>query len=163
MMGNRISEGASRHLPGSISEKMAMAAEIRYENLSPTPQEYNGLRKDAGWPKMDMDTAASCLPNSAFIVSAFSGSELVGMGRVVGDGGLCFYIQDVIVLKSHQGLGIGAGIMDRILAFIDGRAVKDTYVGLMSAVGKEAFYERYAFTIRPTETLGAGMTRMWEG
>jgi GNAT superfamily N-acetyltransferase len=139
-----------------------MSSEIRYENIVPPAQDYNRLRRDAGWPQMDPDTAACCLPESQYLVCAFDGDEMVGTGRVVGDGGLCFYIQDVIVLKSHQGLGIGAGLMERIMAFIAGRAVKDTYVGLMSAVGKEAFYERYGFTVRPTNEFGAGMTRMWK-
>ena len=112
---------------------------------------------------MDPVTATACLPRSLYVVCAFDGDELVGMGRVVGDGGLCFYIQDVIVLKSHQGRGIGAALMERIMAWIEGRAVKDSYLGLMSAEGKERFYHRYGFTSRPTEKLGCGMTRFWEG
>jgi GNAT superfamily N-acetyltransferase len=139
-----------------------MANEIRYENIVPAAADYNRLRRDAGWPEMDAETADRCLPASDFILCAFEGEELVGTGRVVGDGGLCFYIQDVIVLESHQGKGIGAGLMDRIMAFVAERAVTDTYVGLMSAVEKEGFYERYGFTVRPTEALGAGMTRMWD-
>lgn len=106
-------------------------------------------------------TAAACLPNSSLVVCAFSGDEMVGMGRVVGDRGLCFYIQDVIVLQEYQGMGIGVGLMDRIMDFIASLAVKDTYIGLMSATGKEGFYQRYGFTIRPTDALGAGMTRFW--
>lgn len=139
-----------------------MITEIRYAEHPPTPFEYNRLRRDAGWPEMEAHTVADCLPRSAFIVTAFRETEVVGTGRVVGDGGLCFYIQDVIVLKECQGQGIGAGIMEKIMDFIGSRAVQDTYVGLMAAVGKEAFYLRYGFTVRPTEKLGAGMTRMWE-
>jgi hypothetical protein len=29
-------------------------------------------------------------------------------------------------------------------------------------MGKEAFYERYGFTIRPTDKFGAGMTMIWQ-
>jgi len=29
-------------------------------------------------------------------------------------------------------------------------------------VGKEAFYEKYGFTTRPTDKLGAGMTIFWK-
>jgi len=36
------------------------------------------------------------------------------MARVVGDGGLVFYIQDVIVVSSFQGQGIGKMLMDFI-------------------------------------------------
>jgi len=135
--------------------------EIHYQATLPTVREYNRLRRDAGWPEMDPGTVEGCLPRSLHVVCAYQGQEIVGVGRVVGDGGLCFYIQDVIVLKSHQGRGIGAGLMDRIMDFIAARSVRDTYVGLMSAVGKEAFYHRYGFTSRPTEKLGCGMTRFW--
>ena len=140
-----------------------MTEEIRYVDGSPAVRDYNRLRRDAGWPEMDSPTAAECLPRSAYIVTALFQDQVVGTGRVVGDGGLCFYVQDVIVLRAFQGRGIGTGIMERILSFISSQAVKDTYVGLMSAVGKEPFYHRFGFTTRPTETLGAGMTRMWEG
>ena len=139
-----------------------MPVEIRYEKIVPTPEDYNRLRRDAGWPEMDPEAAASCLPNSSFIICAIQGGEVVGTGRVVGDGGLCFYIQDVIVLKRLQGQGIGSAIMDRIMAFIASKAVQDTYVGLMSAVGKESLYHRFGFTTRPTDDLGAGMTRFWK-
>lgn len=134
---------------------------IRYAEVAPPPADYNRLRRDAGWPEMDPETAGECLPRSLYVVCAFRDNDLVGTGRVVGDGGLCFYIQDVIVLKSHQGLGIGAGLMDRIMAYITGRAVENSYLGLMSAVGKEDFYVRYGFTRRPTDALGCGMTRFW--
>ena len=139
-----------------------MSTGIRYENMVPGPEDYNRLRRDAGWPEMDPETAARCLPASQYLVCAFDGSLMEGTGRVVGDGGLCFYIQDVIVLRSHQGRGIGSAMMDRIMAFIAHRSVEDTYIGLMAAVGKEAFYHRFGFTPRPTETLGAGMTRFWK-
>ena len=134
---------------------------VRYENVAPTAEDYNRLRRDAGWPEMDPHAAGRCLPNSSFAVCAFHGNDVVGMGRVVGDGGLCFYIQDVVVLRSHQGRGIGSGLMDRIMEFVAVSSVKDTYIGLMSATGKEGFYHRYGFTTRPTDALGAGMTRFW--
>jgi len=110
---------------------------------------------------MDPQVSAGSLDRSCYAVSVFDGSELVGMGRVVGDLGLCFYIQDVVVLKTYQGLGVGEAIMRRIMEFVADHAVEHTYVGLMSAVGKEGFYHRYGFTSRPTATLGCGMTLFW--
>ena len=139
-----------------------MTTVIRYEKTPPSAEDYNRLRRDAGWPEMDAATVERSLPRSLFAVCAFQGDDLVGTGRVVGDGGLCFYIQDVIVLRSHQGRGIGAGIMDRIMGFIAHGSVKNSYLGLMSAVGKESFYHRYGFTTRPTGELGSGMTRFWD-
>jgi GNAT superfamily N-acetyltransferase len=138
-----------------------MESEIRIEARIPSPEDYNWLRREAEWPEMDGDACIRCLPESQYVVSVFDGGELVGMGRIVGDGALCFYIQDVIVAKSHRRRGVGTAVMEALMDFIADRAVKDTYVGLMSAVGKEPFYERFGFTGRPTETLGCGMTLMW--
>lgn len=138
-----------------------MSLGIRYETAPPKPEDYNRLRRDAGWPEMDPETVRRCLPSSSFAICALENEMVVGTGRVVGDGGLCFYIQDVIVARSHQGRGIGEAIMDAILDFIEEKAVQNTYVGLMSAMGKEGFYHRFGFTTRPTDTLGAGMTRVW--
>jgi GNAT superfamily N-acetyltransferase len=135
---------------------------MRYEEQVPTSEEYNRLRRDAGWPEMDPAVTAVALTHSCYAVCAYDGSVLVGMGRVVGDLGLCFYIQDVIVLQTHQGRGIGDAIMRRIMQFIARHSVENTYVGLMAAVGKESFYHRYGFTTRPTDTLGAGMTLSWK-
>ncbi len=138
-----------------------MASKIRVETRLPSTKDYNRLRREAEWPEMDSDACARCLPESLCVVSALDGEELVGMGRIVGDGGLCFYIQDVIVAKSHRRRGVGTAVMEALMAFIADRAVKDTYVGLMSAAGKESFYSRFGFTSRPTDTLGCGMTLMW--
>ena len=138
-----------------------MTPDIRYAEGPPDPADYNRLRRDAGWPEMDPATAAASLPRSCFAVCAIAGDTVVGMGRVVGDGGLCFYVQDVIVLREYQGRGIGSGIMERIMAWITAHAVADSYLGLMSAVGREGFYRRWGFVARPTEALGCGMTRMW--
>jgi len=141
---------------------MAAIPMLRYEEGVPNPEDYNRLRRDAGWPVVDETVSAQSLVRSCFSVCVYEGSELVGMGRVVGDGGLCFYIQDVIVVRTHQGAGVGDAIMRRIMKFISEHAVEHTYVGLMSAVGKESFYHRYGFTSRPTGELGCGMTLFWK-
>ena len=139
-----------------------MRTGIRYEAVAPTTAEYNSFRSDAGWPEMDPKRVGPALKKSEYVVCAFDGEVVVGTGRVVGDGCLCFYIQDVIVLKSHHGKGIGSGLMDLIMEFISSRAINNTYVGLMSAAGKEGFYHRFGFTSRPTDELGCGMTRFWK-
>ena len=139
-----------------------MTLGIRYVEESPSPADYTRLRRDAGWPEMDSEVSARSLGRSCFSVCAFDGSELLGMGRVVGDLGLCFYIQDLIVVRAHQKRGIGDAIMRRLMKFISEHAVENTYVGLMSAVDVEPFYHKYGFTTRPTESLGPGMTLMWK-
>jgi GNAT superfamily N-acetyltransferase len=83
--------------------------------------------------------------------------ELAGMARVIGDQGLAYYVHDVIVVPAHQRQGIGTQMMDRVMAYLN-QASQTATLGLMSAPGKEAFYEKYGFVSRPTDRMGAGMT-----
>ncbi len=128
----------------------------------PTPEEYIALRKLVGWTIPDPAAIAPSLRNSHYCLCARAQGKIVGMARIIGDGGMVYYIQDVIVDPARQGEGIGKRLMDRIMEYIRRHAVEHTIVGLMSAWGKEEFYERYGFMRRPNGKFGAGMTIFWE-
>ncbi len=129
----------------------------------PTPQEYNRLRQAVSWRLHREDVLEKALPNTLYCVCAVVDNEPVGMARVIGDAGLAYYIQDVIVIPAYQRRGIGTQLMDKIMAYLRAHVHQNTVIGLMSAPGKEAFYEKYGFTTRPTDKLGAGMTIHWKG
>jgi ribosomal protein S18 acetylase RimI-like enzyme len=128
----------------------------------PEAEEYNWLRTQVGWRTHPEEVIRKALPNSLYGVCAYQAEQLIGMARVIGDGGLVYYIQDVIVVPECQRQGIGTQMMDQVMAYIRRHAHQNMIVGLMSAKGKEAFYEKYGFTVRPTEKLGAGMTMFWK-
>ena len=48
--------------------------------------------------------------------------EIVGMGRIVGDGGTVFHVCDMAVLPEYQRMGGGSLIMAEIMNFIDREA-----------------------------------------
>ena len=75
------------------------------------------------------------------------------MGRVVGDGFLYFYVQDVIVASSHQGKGAGLMIMEEIMSYLDRAAPlkSGAFVGLMAAEGLDVFYSKFGFEIFPKQ------------
>ena len=127
----------------------------------PSPADYNRLRAAVGWGTYDEAVIATFLPHSLYCACAVTDGQVIGMARVIGDGGLVFYIQDVVVAPEQQGEGVGAALMERVMAYLTAHAHPGTIVGLMAAAGKEGFYERYGFTRRPTERLGAGMTLFW--
>jgi GNAT superfamily N-acetyltransferase len=127
----------------------------------PSPADYNRLRLTVGWGGYDESLIAKALPSTLYCICAFAGEEMIGMARVVGDAGLVFYIQDVIVLPEHQRQGIGTQMMDAVMAFVRANAHCNTIIGLMAAAGKEAFYQKYGFVVRPNEIYGAGMTQVW--
>jgi GNAT superfamily N-acetyltransferase len=127
----------------------------------PNPDDYNRLRLAVGWSGYEESVIQNALPSTLHCVCAFDGEEMIGMARVIGDAGLVFYVQDVIVLPEYQHQGIGTQLMDAVMKFIRSHAHHNTIIGLMAARDKEPFYEKYGFIARPTENFGAGMTQFW--
>lgn len=134
---------------------------MEFTEGNPSPAEYNAIRARVGWSGYTDGQAAIGLRATLYCVCARYGGRLVGMGRVIGDGILVFYIQDIIVDHDFQGRGIGRRIMEMIMSFIGERAVNNTIVGLMSATGKEDFYRKFGFLARPNEKMGCGMTQFF--
>ncbi len=99
------------------------------------------------------------LRHSLYRVSAWKDKQIIGMGRVIGDRGNVFYIQDIIVLPPFQGRGVGSLIMADIMAWLEKHAPEHSNVGLLSAVDRESFYEKFGFFVRPTEQFGSGMNQ----
>lgn len=53
------------------------------------------------------EAAVRGLPRTFFAVVVRRNEEIVGMGRVIGDGGLFLQIVDIAVEPTHQGRGFG--------------------------------------------------------
>jgi len=126
---------------------------------SPSIEEFLKLRNKIGWGELDFNLAKISLKNSLFHVIVRDEHQLIGMGRIVGDGAMYFYIQDVIVAPNYQRLGVGTAIMTRIENYLSGVAKKGSTIGLLAAKGKEDFYIRYGYMLRPNNTLGNGMCK----
>ncbi len=123
----------------------------------PTAGEFLTLRRSAGWQIPDTEAVAAALKNTLFAVCVEKDGRIIGSGRVVGDGALCFYVQDVIVLPECQRKGVGTKIMDALMDYIHKTAKPTAYIGLFSALGLQPFYRRYGFIERPQGNLGPGM------
>ena len=74
-----------------------MNEKIQLRFLKPRPSEYIRIRKECGFGEVSLKQSETCLDNSLFLVSIYDSENLIGFGRVVGDGVLCFYIADVLV------------------------------------------------------------------
>lgn len=133
--------------------------DIVYTHSSPCARDFIQLREDCGWGHIGKALAQKAIDNSLVFVSAHRQDVLIGFGRVVGDGALNYYIQDLIVVEAYQGQGVGKAILGRLLESIDENAQSGASIGLMAAVGREAFYIQFGFEKRPNMVYGAGMTR----
>lgn len=127
---------------------------------APSGEEYNSLRYSAGWEMIKGEEIDLALKSSLYVLSVMKDNNIIGMGRVLGDGKLVFYIQDLIILPEFQNRKIGYMLMEKLMNYIKENAVDGAFVGLMSAKGKERFYEKFGFLIRPNDFLGSGMTRL---
>jgi len=127
--------------------------EIKIVTKTPTPKQYNNLRKAVGWHCLEYERTEKALNKSLFSVCAIANKKVIGFGRIVGDG-IYFYIQDVIVEPKHQGQGIGHKIMKRLMKYLDSHAPKKSgaFVGLMIAPGIESFYHQYGFDFLPDDS-----------
>ena len=124
-------------------------------------EQFLTLRRSVGW-KGNKEQIEKSLKLGLYNVTVKYGGEAVGMGRLVGDGVMYWYIQDVVVLPAYQGRGVGKKIMECLLNHIEKSSADATTVTiyLMAAKGKEAFYNKFGFITRPTEEYGAGMIKM---
>ena len=79
--------------------------------------------------------------NSMFKTFAYSGNRLVGAGRALADGVDCAYLADVAVLPEHQGHGLGAAIIERLVNAASGHKK----ILLYANPGTESFYAKLGF------------------
>ncbi|WP_307203189.1 GNAT family N-acetyltransferase [Paenibacillus harenae] len=123
-----------------------MSREYNVLDRTPTFTEYKKLCAAVGWEDyMNFEVAEDSLKQSLFGVVIQYGDEIVGMGRVVGDGKIYFYIQDIAVKPEHQNKGVGNKIMAAIQKFLKENAPEKSFVGLFAASGKESFYNKFGF------------------
>lgn len=101
------------------------------------------LRKVTGLSVRSHKAAERGLPNSLFAVSILDGETIIGMGRVIGDGGLNFEIVDVAVDPDYQGQGLGKQIMTHIMNYLDENAPEGCYISLIADV--PTLYEKFGF------------------
>lgn len=121
-----------------------MIEEYIVMNRIPTVDEYIRLCTVVGWKDyMNFEVAEESLDRSIFGVVVEHRNEAIGMGRIVGDGRIYFYIQDIAVDERHQGRGVGKMIMEAITGYLKENAPDKAFVGLFASQGKETFYKHY--------------------
>lgn len=134
---------------------------IVYKENALTAEIYHSLRESVGWRNFPQEQAKLAIRNSLYTVVAEYEGRAVGMARLVGDGAINWYVQDVVVHPQHQRRGIGAGMMELLMEHIQNSGFPElrATVGLFAAKGKEDFYKKYGFAAMPDEISGAGMVK----
>ena len=115
------------------------------------PEDFVRLRNATAFADIPIEHARKALKNGLINVSALKNGELIGMGRLVGDGAMYWYLQEIVVLPEYQGMGIGAMIVNHLVDYAvkNSSTGKFTTIGGVSAKGKEGFYQKLGFEVIP--------------
>lgn len=122
----------------------------------PTVLEHKTLWEAVGWGSANIKMTEPSIANSIYGVVAICDGTVIGMGRIVGDGAMYFYIQDVAVLPEYQHRGIGKQMIEKLLKYIQEHRSGAAFVGLFASHGKDTFYETFGF-----KDHSPGMTGMF--
>ncbi|ETX14479.1 GNAT family acetyltransferase [Roseivivax halodurans JCM 10272] len=121
---------------------------VTWGNEPPSVGEYGELRRLAGLSRRAPNAAAKGLEGSLHVVTARERARLVGMGRVVGDGGCFAQIVDIAVDPEFRRQGIGTGILERLIAWAEAELPASCDLSLIADPGSFELYKRFGFEIR---------------
>ena len=138
--------------------------EYRIEHNTLTPEEHMALWESAGWGSHDRELVENSLCGSYATFAVRDGGRIIAMARLIGDGGMAFFLKDLVVSPYYQGKGIGRELLAHIEDFIRGELKEGwwSYLQLMSAKDKEEFYLKCGYKAHPHEHSGAGFTKVIE-
>lgn len=129
---------------------------LTYEILHkvPTAEEYVHLRVAAGLSPKSLTAAEKGLANSIFSVTLRASSKLIGMGRIIGDGGCFYQIVDIAVEPDYQGRGLGKTIMSELMDYLNDHAPEGAYVSLLADVPADRLYKQFGFDYTQPKSVG---------
>jgi GNAT superfamily N-acetyltransferase len=123
----------------------------------PSVADYVALRKRAGLSPKREDQATASLRGSWAAVHVVHADGVVGMGRVIGDGGWYFHVVDMAVLPDHQRRGLGDAILTALLNRIRSEAPPGAYVNLLADPPGRRLYARHGFRPTAPDSIGMGL------
>jgi len=123
---------------------------------------FTELYSSVGWEPPCQEQIHIALQNSLATFTALEDGRPVGMVRLIGDGGMSFYIKDFAVHPDYQAKGVGKLLLNALEQFIRDSIEPGWAVSLELISTKEAlpFYRKMGFEERPCEWDGPGMMKM---
>ena len=120
------------------------------------------LYTSVGWEPPGIEQVQKALDNTIATFTAFDSEKAVGMVRLIGDGGMSFYIKDFSVIPEYQSNGVGTLLLSGLEQYIKENIKPDWAVSLELISSKEAvgFYRKHGFEERPCDWDGPGMFKM---
>ena len=139
---------SSLESPKTISLLPSLPLDYTLLTTTPTIQNYARLRSAAGLTANSDDAALAGLPNSLHSAQNRHNPTdiIVGMGRIVGDGGLFYQITDMAVDPAHQRKGLGKAILAELMRWLEETKKHGGYVSLLAHAEGVNLYKHFGFT-----------------
>lgn len=132
---------------------------IRFAERTPLAREYNSLRDAVGWEQLDQKIIKAGLKRSLYSLCALNQNDIIGYCRLVGDGAMKIYIEDLIVLPHLQKKGIGTLLFQHMMQYINRRYHSSCTVGLFASRYYDVFFKRFGF--EKCSAVEPGMILNW--
>ena len=126
--------------------------------------DFSRLFSGAGWGDPPAELCEISLKNSWATFSVLDGEHTIAMARLIGDGGMAFFLKDFVVQPEYQRQGIGRELLTYIQDYILSQ-MKEGWFALLeltSAKGKAGFYRKMGFRENPNADSDAGFTKRLE-
>ena len=129
---------------------------------TPAIEEYRTLRQLTGLSPKTTHQSELALKGSWYSAVIKDEADLVvGMGRIIADGGWYFHIVDMAVHPNHQRKGLGDAIMADLMSRIMEKAPPGPYANLIADSAGRKLYSKWGFV--ETSPRSAGMERRFDG
>lgn len=124
----------------------------------PGVEDYRRLRSVAGLSPKSAEAATRGLRNTLYGVSLVHGGDVIGMGRIIGDGGCFFVVVDIAVQPDYQKRGLGKRIMGALDAWLRANALDSSNVSLFADGDARHLYAQYGFVEAGPVSVGMDYT-----
>jgi GNAT superfamily N-acetyltransferase len=98
---------------------------IAIVHRKPSVAEFKSVVASVGFREHDDPAVEIALANSLSCICAVEEQQVVGIGRVAGDGAISFLLTGVMVRPSHQRCGIGTLIVQALGNAVEGLGYKN--------------------------------------
>ena len=115
----------------------------------PEVAEFQLTRQVLDYDMVDDEIVERALRNSLFAVCAERDGLLIGCGRVVGDGGIYFFIEDLMILPGLEQVGEEKSIidcmMDEIMTYLRKVAPPNSFFCIKDSKAAREHCRQYGF------------------
>lgn len=127
-----------------------------------TPELFLQLYTSVGWEPPCIEQVEMALKHTLANFTVYDEDIPVGMVRLIGDGGMSFYIKDFAVVPSFQNKGAGSLLIEAVEEHIRKSlpGVWAVSLELISTIEAVGFYKKKGFEERPCDWDGPGMFKM---